>query len=442
MLERIKQYIKEHNLFTMQDNIVCGVSGGIDSMTMCNLLIECGYKVSIAHCNFSLRDAEADLDEELVRQFAAKKGVRFHVVKFQTKQYAAENNLSTQMAARDLRYAWFEKLCKENSYTKIAIAHNANDSIETFFINLMRGTGVNGLGGIVGVNDKVVRPLLFAFRKEIEEYAEISNIKYRTDSSNLHDHYLRNWIRLDLLPKIVDRQSTFLPIMLSNIDHITSHNSLVKQLIAKVASEVVDGNVIDIARIKTYGADSIELLYELIKQWGFAAKDAASIMRSNQSGKIFFSENYEALLDREKLIIRKITIEENNLPIVIDSPQTIEGVVSVEICGYESDYKNAPKDVAYLDGDSATFPLTLRRWRDGDKFSPLGVNGEKKVSDFLIDIKSTMFEKEHQMVVESRYLVAWLVGKRISEKFKITPTTKKIIKISYLCKEPKEKLNK
>ncbi|MEG1935684.1 MAG: tRNA lysidine(34) synthetase TilS, partial [Rikenellaceae bacterium] len=129
--------------------------------------------------------------------------------------------LSTQMAARDLRYAWFEKLCKENSYTKIAIAHNANDSIETFFINLMRGTGVNGLGGIVGVNDKVVRPLLFAFRKEIEEYAEISNIKYRTDSSNLHDHYLRNWIRLDLLPKIVDRQSTFLPIMLSNIDHIT-----------------------------------------------------------------------------------------------------------------------------------------------------------------------------------------------------------------------------
>lgn len=436
MLDRIKQYINTHNLLSPSDNIVCGVSGGVDSMSMCNLLIDCGYNVSIAHCNFSLRDSEANLDEDLVCEFAKQKEVKIHTIKFQTKQYALENNLSTQMAARDLRYNWFDELCKEYGYTKIAIAHNADDSIETFFINLMRGTGVSGLSGINNMNDKVVRPLLFAFRENIEQYASENGITYRTDSSNLSSHYLRNWIRLELMPKINERQSTFPNIMLSNITHITSHNSLMKQLVGDIAKRVISDNTIDLSEVRKYGSNSCELLYELIKEWGFSAADAAAILKSTQSGKVYLSHSHEALLDRESLIIRKIAAEPKDCTITIYSlPIEIPNIISIEQCSNVCNYKDAPNTTAYLDADKLKFPLTLRLWREGDKFAPLGVKGEKKVSDFLIDTKSSMFEKEQQMVIESDSQIVWLVGKRISEKFKITTTTKKIIKISYLCSQ-------
>lgn len=441
MLNRIKQHIETNNLLRQTDKIICGVSGGVDSMSLCNLLIDCGFNISIAHCNFSLRDAESDLDESLVRKFAEDKGVKIHTIKFHTKQYAKENDLSTQMAARELRYNWFEKLCDDEGYNKIAIAHNADDTTETFFINLMRGTGVNGLSGISITNQKIVRPLLFAFRYEIELYAEQHNLSYRTDSSNLSSHYLRNWIRLELMPKITDRQPTFPSIMQSNISHITSHNSLVRELVANVAKEIIKDNIIDLTKVKLYGANSSELLYELIKEWGFSATDAAAILKSDQSGKLFISHSHKALLDREQLIIQNITTKPACHTITIFSaPLIIPEVISVEELGTDCDYKNAPANIAYLDGDKLQFPLILRRWVDGDKFSPLGVKGDKKVSDFLIDSKSSIFEKEQQLVVESNAQITWLVGKRISEKFKITSTTKKVVKISYLCPKHKEKL--
>ncbi len=443
MVEKVKRYIEQHNLIKSEDKILCGVSGGVDSMAMADILIGLGYSVAIAHCNFALRPIDADLDEKLVEQYAAARGVIFHKVTFDTTGYSKEHGVSTQMAARQLRYKWFDGVMEENKYSKLAIAHNADDSVETFFINLMRGTGVKGLLGIQRLRELIVRPILSSYRAEIEAYATEHNLMYRTDKSNLKSTYLRNWIRIELLPKIEERQADFKQTMINNIDRVASSSSLLNRLVDDVKKRAVKEFYseyrIDLTIIYSYDDCSAQLLYEIIDKYGFSANQSSDILRHNHSGRLFYSNDHVALMDRDTLIIRKkgCALEsspnhEFEIASLTDNNNELFNVdtMSISEC---VDYRSAPSNVAYIDASKIVFPLVVRGIKGGDKFSPLGVKGVKKVSDFLIDVKCTRFEKEHQMVIESQGVIVWLVDRRVSDKFKIDAKTTQVIKITYLC---------
>ncbi|MFI3315463.1 MAG: tRNA lysidine(34) synthetase TilS, partial [Rikenellaceae bacterium] len=323
-------------------------------------------------------------------------------------------------AARDLRYEWFEQLCSEHGYNKIAIAHNAGDANETFFINLMRSTGVEGLEGIKPRNGKIVRPLLFATRAQIESHAHQNNIEYRTDSSNLSSYYLRNWIRLEMLPKICDKQPNFSATMMSNMEHISNHNSLFSRVLQRLKSEVMIGdNVYSLSKIKLYESDSVQFLYELLKPMGFSHQNCKSIIDVTSSGRIFMSRTHRALVDRDTLIVE----ESGN---IIDSL----GTLTVE-CVTNCDFSALTPNKILVDGDKIVGDLSLRLYKSGDVISPLGMRGRKKVSDLLIDAKATRFEKERQKIVEDNKEIVWVVGRRASERYKVTPQTKNILLITY-----------
>ncbi len=442
MIEQVKRYIEQHNIIKDGDKILCGVSGGVDSMVMVDILASLGYDVAIAHCNFSLRPGDAELDQEHVRLYAQAMGIPFFTVKFDTAGYSKSKGLSTQMAARELRYEWFEKLMQGEGYNKIAIAHNADDSIETFFINLLRGTGVKGLTGIQRVRGAIIRPLLSIYREDIESYSQQKELHYRTDKSNLHDTYLRNWVRLNLLPMAEQRVSGFRHMMTENIRRIGSSTKLLERLVDDVRKRAVkeyyNEYKIDLGLIYDYGECAGQLLYELIERFGFSAVQASDILLHRHSGRLFYSDKNVALMDREVLIIQPRDCFVNNLKdnmLVINSVDDVAtelfslAMIPIEECG---DYRKTPPGVAYLDGDKVSFPLIVRRVRQGDRFSPLGIRGAKKVSDFLIDIKCSRFEKEMQLVMESHGEIAWLVERRVSDKFKIDSKTQRVLKIAYI----------
>ncbi len=441
MVDKVKGYIKQHDLIKEDERVLCGVSGGVDSMAMVDILIGLGYNVAIAHCNFALRPIDADLDEEHVASYAKAKNIPFHKVLFDTALYGKENGVSTQMAARQLRYQWFEEIMAEHKYNKLAIAHNADDSVETFFINLMRGTGVKGLHGIQRVRESIIRPLLSSYRKEIEEYAGDNSLVYRTDKSNLKSTYLRNWIRLELLPKVEERQADFKQTMVENIDRISASSSLLSRLVDDVKKrafkEYYSEYRIDLTIIYSYDDCSSQLLYEIIDMFGFSAHQSSDILKHRHSGRLFYSNSHIALMDRDNLIIRERDGESiKDVDFVMTSIDSDSGdLFTLELLPISecSDYRSAPNNIAYLDGGKAQFPLNIRGVKPGDKFSPLGVKGVKKVSDFLIDIKCTRFEKQQQIVVESGGDIAWLVGRRVSDKFKIDVKTEYVLKITYLC---------
>ncbi|MFI3322793.1 MAG: tRNA lysidine(34) synthetase TilS [Rikenellaceae bacterium] len=437
MLINFKQYVKRESLLDTEDKILCTVSGGVDSMSLCMLLIEAGYSVAIAHCNFSLRCEESDGDELHVQKFAKKYNLTLHTIHFNTKEFAKNNGLSTQMAARTLRYDWFSELAEKFGYTKIAVAHNADDTIETFFINLIRSAGVNGLTGVANRNGIVVRPLIFASRADILKYAEQKGLTYRTDSSNLSTHYLRNWIRLELLPQISERSDNFSSTMVRNMRHIASHNALFNRLMKDVKKTVLTVNdsglvEVNLLKIKEYEEQSHELLYEIIKEYGFTSRNVKSILKVEGSGRLFLAQNHRALVDRDRLIIEKYSVEssENFGELKIEEICDKEAIEQIE----NLDFRQIPKNIAYISGEKIEKAdlIKLRKWQEGDKFTPIGMKGTKKISDFLTDLKLSIYQKERQMVVECENEIVWVVTLRVSERFKIKKGENRVFKLEFL----------
>ncbi len=441
LLEHFEAYNTRHQLFTHDDKILLTVSGGVDSMVMLALFVEGGYNVGVAHCNFSLRGAESDEDQAVVEAQAAKYGLPYHQIRFDTLAEIERSGESMEMVARRLRYEWFEQLSKEFGYTAVAIAHHTDDSIETFFINLLRGTGLRGLTGITKQRGNIIRPLLFAERKEIHEYAVTHKIPFREDSSNRSKKYLRNKIRLGFLPIIREISPRFTATMRGNIYRLTDAQRFIEASISKIKVEVLERNG-EIHRIVTNRIDNsypLEfVIYEILSsEYNFKGDTVDEIykaLKAGNTGKRFYSKEYMACIDRGDVVICPIA-EDDDCQIFINKEQLRcycgNSVLYFEHTDIDnvSDY-NAPAEIAYIDEQKLNFPLSLRRWHEGDTFIPFGMIGRKKVSDFLTDRKVSIAEKSRQFVLLSGEDIVWVVGRRIDDRFAVTARTENILKIT------------
>ncbi|MCX6232685.1 MAG: tRNA lysidine(34) synthetase TilS [Bacteroidetes bacterium] len=430
MLNQFKKYVSSQNLFTRKDKILLTVSGGIDSVVMCELFHQAGLDFGIAHCNFQLRGDEAFADETFVKTLAEKYNAPFHVKQFNTMETVAEMGVSVQMAARRLRYDWFESLVISEHYQYYASAHHQNDEIETFFINLLRGTGIAGLHGILPKQNHLIRPLLFTTRNKIEKFAKENKLIYREDSSNNSDKYLRNAIRHKIIPEFKHLTSDFEKIMFENINKIKDTEVVFNEMLEIKRKEIVEIHKssvqLSIVRLKMLYPLRIYLFHFLLPyNFNIEAIDKLIATLDDISGKQFFSSTHRLLKDREHIIITEISktalkyevfnINENDnqisIPIALDLRITTESEM-IKI--------NPDKNHAYLDFDKLKFPLQLRKWKQGDYFYPFGMKGKKKISDFFTDQKLSIIEKENTWLLCSGEDIVWVVGWRIDERFKLT----------------------
>ena len=441
LIETFQRYIEENSLATHDDRILLTVSGGVDSMVMLSLFTRCGYRVGVAHCNFQLRGTESDEDEVLVEEEAKKYGVEFYNKRFETKAEMERTGESMEMAARRLRYAWFDALSHEHGYTAVAIAHHADDSIETFFINLLRGTGLRGLTGISTQVGKIIRPLLFASRREILEYAVQNRISFREDSSNRSTKYLRNKIRLGLIPRIREINPKFTSLMSRNLARLTDAQLFINHGIERIRGEAVTSE----AGIDTIRLDRIDpafpqgfVIYELLSSgYGFKGDVIDSLchaLEQGATGRRFYAREHVACIDRGRIVVAPVAPDDACLTTVPKGALRSycgNSVLYYEYCDIDT-IKNfgVPEHIAQIDADRLQFPLTLRRWQEGDWFVPFGMTGRKKVSDFLVDTKVSVAEKQRQFVLVSGGEIAWLVGRRIDDRYRLTPETENVLRIT------------
>ena len=438
MLKEFNTYIKKEKLFTKTDTILLTVSGGIDSIVMCELFHQAGLKFGIAHCNFELRGEESDIDELFVEELAEKYEVHFHSVSFDTSSFAKKNKLSIQVAARQLRYQWFEEIRVQFDYKYISTAHHQDDSIETFFINLIRGTGISGLHGISPKQNSIIRPLLFTRKEQIEIFAHKNKLEHREDSSNASDKYVRNKIRHKLIPLLKELNPNIHKTIAEDIQRLSDTEKVYKKEIKDSRSKIIkeDKNEIRISIKELKKLNPIEpYLFEFLYPLGFNSTTVDEVIKSlnGQSGKQFYSSTHRLIKDRDFLVIdksnktkvaeeKKYSIKKNQKNLIAsDLKLHFKSVVK------KLDYKlKATNESANIDFDKLQFPLEIRKWKKGDTFFPLGMKGKKKLSDFFIDKKISISEKENIWLLTSNNQIAWVIGLRLDDRYKVIDKTKKI----------------
>lgn len=437
MVKQFTEYIKNEKLFTKQEKVLLTISGGIDSITMLYLFIEAGFNFGIAHCNFQLRGAESEGDQQFVEDFAKEKNLTIFLKEFDTKSYAEKNKISIQMAARELRYEWFKELAQEFGYTKIATAHNLNDVVETFFINLTRGTGIKGLTGIKPKLGNIIRPLLFAKRTEIETYVKENNIPYREDSSNAETKYMRNAIRHKIIPEFEKMNPSFLNTAAHATEVLKAAEFIYKGHINEISNKIISTKnsktYINIEQLIEQGITP-PILYELISPYGFNFEHAKGIISSIniQSGKMFNSETHQLVIDRHDLIIQEILEQDNKVYYINEITEEFTKPVKLVFSWFSksSGFKPIKKNnFGTFDADKLNFPLELRKWQKGDSFYPFGMKGKKKLSDFFTDIKLSVIDKQEVWILTSENKIIWIVGHRTDNRFRVEETTKNILQI-------------
>ena len=436
MKDSFLKNIKDLDLFSKGDKLILAISGGADSVALACLLKETGYNFVLAHCNFKLRGNESDNDEVFVKNLAEKMELECYVKSLNTQSYSKENKISLQMAARELRYCWFEELRKEIDAKYILVAQHKDDNLETFFINLIRGSGIKGLLGIKSKRDKIVRPLLIFSRKQIENYLSIKKQKFRNDSSNSDVKYLRNNIRHHLIPLIKDMNPSFENTLSQEVDFLNEIYNVFMTNFENIKEELVEmtekGCEIDKSKLLSIQNNKI-FLREIITPFGFSQCDKILESCRSISGKLFFSHTHKLLVDRKKLIITEIK-KEKNLFIELEEFDNLTYPISLRFRNSDQKQFNTNKNTVFLDKKKLIFPLTLRKWKQGDFFYPLGMNGKKRLSDYFIDNKFTQFDKEECYLLCSGEDIVWIIGHRMDDRFKITDDTKKVY-IAELFKE-------
>ena len=435
MLNEFIKYCKKEKLFSEDDKILLAVSGGIDSVVMAELFFLAEYDFGIAHCNFKLRGKDSDKDEKFVKNLATKFKVPFFIKRFDTYKYSDENKISIQMAARELRYYWFTELLEKEDYKYTATAHHRDDSIETFFINLIRGTGISGLHGILPKQGNLIRPLLFAGRDEIEVFKKENKIKFREDKSNLSDKYLRNKIRHKLIPVIKEIEPEIEKVMQKNISRFSETENIYFKEIEKREKKIVKketGKIIisidelrKLKSLKTY-------LYEFLLPFNFTFSDVENITISLEgiSGKQFYSPTHRLLKDRNNLIIAPLSENEIQEFFIEKTDKGILSPLRLKIKIEKNIELSSDKNIACLDYSKLEFPLILRKWKRGDVFVPFGMTGKKKLSDFFIDQKLSIIQKEQIWLLCSGENIVWIVGHRIDNRYRITKNTKQVFKLA------------
>ena len=454
LLQRFIDFIKKENLFQPKDKLLLAVSGGVDSVVLCEVCKQAGFDFVIAHCNFKLRGEESERDELFVRELAKKYNAEIFVKKFDTEKYAEQNKISIQVAARELRYEWFNFLIgnKQNAISNkqtndncplpiahwIITAHHANDNLETLLINFFKGTGINGLRGILPKNKKIIRPLLFARKEELLEFAKENNLSFVEDSSNASDKYTRNYFRNKLIPGIQKVFPQAEDNLLNNIQRFKDIEMLYQQSIDLHKNKLIEkkGEEVHIPVLKLLKSAPLPtIVYEIIKDFGFTSNQTEEVIKllKSDSGKYVQSSTHRLLKNRSWLIIspnntnlsENILIEENDTSI-----EFINGKLSFQKIVTDNSQLTPDRYIAMLDADEIIFPLLLRKWKQGDYFYPLGMSKKKKLSRFFIDQKLSLTEKENIWLLEMNKKIIWVVGQRIDDRFKITAKTKNILKVS------------
>ncbi len=438
MYNDFKKHISSHFNISKRDKILLAVSGGADSVVMLDLFAREQYNCGIAHCNFHLRGEDSNQDEQFVNRLADKYNFEWHSIEFNTKEYAAKHGISIEMAARNLRYSWFENIRQSFDYKYIAVAHHKDDIIETFFINLIRGTGIRGLSGIKWQNGNIIRPLLFACREDIINYTKSNKLNYREDKTNKDTAIIRNKLRHDILPLLKEINPAADNNILKTINNLYSSELIVNQKINEFtnqAQNTVNQNIsIDISKIKTLDPNQV-LLYELLRKYQFNSSQVQDIYNAlnGESGRVFVSKTHRLVKNRNQLIISKlkdsefsISISENCRSIKLPNSQ----ILSIATQKIPDNYKIPTQDhTVALDLDTINFPLKIRNWRNGDYFYPLGMKQRKKLSDFFVDQKYSILDKQNALLLLSGNKIVWIIGKRIDNRFKITEKTKNILEL-------------
>jgi tRNA(Ile)-lysidine synthase len=401
-------------------------------MVLVHLFHELKYQIAIAHCNFNLRGNESDADENFVKQFAKENQIPFHTISFQTEKYATENKLSIQLAARKLRYDWFNEVLVQENYDYITTAHHLDDQVETFLINFTRGTGLEGLTGIPSQNDKIIRPLLPFSREKIEIFAKENNIFWREDSSNSSNKYLRNKIRLDLIPILKELNPSFLDSFKNTLNHLSQSNDLLNEVSNEVYQKVVTSNndviEIDLSKLLEY-KNYKGYLYQWLKKYDFTSWEDIYDLVHAQSGKQVFSEAHVVLKNRDKLIIFS-KIEKGDIQeyFLNKNEKNLKVPLNISLCKVDN-ISNTTNNIIFVDEDKIQFPLIIRKKQEGDIFQPSGMEGKKKLSKYFKDEKYSLVDKEKQWILASNDKVVWVIGKRADQRFLANNTTHNIIKI-------------
>ena len=436
MLEKFKIHIAQNFPSLKNGKLFLAVSGGLDSMVLLHLFRQLQYDIAVLHCNFQLRGIESFQDQIFVQEYSIKNSIPFFYTQFDTENFAKDYKLSIQVAARELRYSWFYEQLEEQNYNFILTAHHADDNLETFLINLSRATGLDGLIGIPEQNDKIIRPLLVFNRLEIENYANENQIKWREDSSNASDKYVRNKIRHQLVPILKEIHPNFLASFQKTQQYLQQANEMVDDAASILFSQVVEEkgdafyfNVKKLSKLPNYKS----YLYQWLKDFGFSAWEDIYNLVDGQSGKQVFSNEFRLLKDRKYLILSSLIQEDTIDEYFIEKNQSeVKIPLKLAICKV-SDISLASNTIIFVDEDLLVFPLVLRKWKTGDFFQPFGMNGkEKKISKLFKDEKLSLLDKENTWLLCSNNQIVWVTGIRQDERYRIEKTTKNILKIQLI----------
>ena len=456
LLQRYQQFIQKEKLFSPKDKLILAVSGGVDSIVLCELCRQSGYDFKIAHCNFQLRGEESERDEKFVRSLGEKYNVDVKVKKFETEKYAADNKLSIQEAARELRYELFEELVRsresgvgsQNSKlrtpnselrTFLLTAHHADDNIETVMMNFFRGTGLHGLTGIPLSYGNIKRPLLNFTKNELLEFAKENKLEFVEDSSNLSSKYTRNFFRNEIIPEISKVYPEAKANLSDNIDRFKEIEKLYKLAVAGIKKKLVKEKGhewhLPIKQLMLYNNNA--LIYEIIKDFGFTEKQIDEVIKlaGSESGKYIDSPvfNYRIIKHRHWFIISPISSAESGTIIIEEKDKEMsfeDGVLKFEHLKTTNHKPQTSNNTACFDAKDISYPLILRKWKQGDYFYPLGMKKKKKLARFFIDQKLSKTEKERTWVIEMNKKIIWVVGKRIDDRFKVTDKTKEVLQLS------------
>jgi tRNA(Ile)-lysidine synthase len=435
MLTKFQNHIITNFPFLLKSRFFIAVSGGIDSMVLVHLFQHFRFEFGLLHCNFKLRGDESDADMRFIHDYAEANNLQLKIGFFETEKIAKEMKVSIQVAARELRYQWFYEQMVENNVDFVATAHHLDDCLETFLINLSRGTGLEGLTGIPIQNDKIFRPLLPFSREEIEDYATKNNIKWREDSSNASDKYLRNKFRHDVIPILKEINPNFLVSFENTISHLKQTQSLAadasKSLYSKVVTKNENQISIDLLKLLKY-ENYKSYLFDWLQPFGFSDWTAVYDLIHAQSGKQVHSESHTLLKNRETLLLFPKQEITNDVVYWIQKGQNeVKFPLKLTFCNVD-DISHEPTNTIFVEEETLQFPLLIRKWHEGDLFFPFGMNGKKKLSKFFKDEKFSLLDKSNTWLLCSDNQIVWVIGSRQDDRFKVTETTTRILKINYI----------